>query len=139
MTSDEFCGSLLDFPVSHVKLHLYVAKSKVLQSSSSSSLDLHKILISRTSTRTKSIRSDRLKAPLFETTKFLLRSDWTLAARGGACMKLHEIRCHFQEVSHRRARRDRRDELKFSFSAFSHRGAGHRPYGPEAANSAVNY
>jgi hypothetical protein len=38
-------------------------------------------------------------------------------------MKLHEIRCHFQEVSHRR---DRRDYLKFSFSAFS-------------ANSAVNY
>jgi len=41
-------------------------------------------------------------------------------------MKLHEIRSHFQEVSHRRARGDRRDYLKFSFSAFS-------------ANSAVNY
>jgi hypothetical protein len=27
----------------------------------------------------------------------------------------------------------------FFFSAFSHRGVGHRPYGPEAANSAVNY
>ncbi len=44
-----------------------------------------------------------------------------------------------QEVSHRRARGDRRDYLKFSFSAFSHRGVGTRPYGPEAANSAVNY
>jgi hypothetical protein len=67
-------------------------------------------------------------------------------------MKLHEIQCHFQEVSHRRARGDRRDYLKFSFSAFSHRGVGTRPYGfrlvepiaysserPEAANSAVNY
>jgi hypothetical protein len=67
-------------------------------------------------------------------------------------MKLHEIRCHFQEESHRRARGDRRDYLKFSFSAFSHRGVGYIPYGfrlvelraysserPEAANSAVNY
>ncbi len=42
----------------------------------------------RTSTSTKSIRFDRLKALLFETIKFLLRSDWTLAARGGAYMKL---------------------------------------------------
>ena len=41
--------------------------------------------------------------------------DWTLAARGGACIKLHEIRFHFQEGSHRRARGD---YLKFSFSAF---------------------
>jgi hypothetical protein len=32
--------------------------------------------------------------------KFLLRSDWTLAARGGAHMKLHEIQCHFREVLH---------------------------------------
>ena len=54
-------------------------------------------------------------------------------------IKLHEIQCHFQEVSHRRARGDRRDYLNFFFSAFSHRGVGHRPYGPEAANSAVNY
>ncbi len=32
--------------------------------------------------------------PLYETTlpKFLLRSDWTLAARGGASMKLNSIR-----------------------------------------------
>jgi hypothetical protein len=67
-------------------------------------------------------------------------------------MKLHEIRCHFQEVFHRRARGDRRDYFYFFFSAFSHRGVGHRPYGfrlveprsysserPEAASSAVNY
>jgi len=47
-------------------------------------------------------------------------------ASSAARMKLHEIRCYFQEVSHRRARGDRRDYLKFSFSAFS-------------ANSAVNY
>ena len=26
-----------------------------------------------------------------------------------SCMKLHEIRCHFQEVSHRRVRGERRD------------------------------
>jgi hypothetical protein len=84
--------------------------------------------------------------------KFLFRFDWTLAASGDACMKLHEFRCHFQEESHHRARGDRRDYLKFFFSAVSHRGVGHRTYGfrlvesraysserPEAANSAVNY
>jgi hypothetical protein len=33
-------------------------------------------------------------------------------------MKLHNIRCHFQEIFHRRERGDRRDYLiKFSFSA----------------------
>jgi hypothetical protein len=36
-----------------------------------------------------------------------------------SCMKLHNTRCHFQEVSHRRDRGDRKDYLKFSFSAFS--------------------
>jgi hypothetical protein len=41
------------------------------------------------------------------------------------CMKLHKIWCHFQEVSHRRARGARRDCFKFSFSAFSRRGVGH--------------
>jgi hypothetical protein len=41
-------------------------------------------------------------------------------------MKLHGIKCHFQKVSYRRARGDRRDYLQFSFSAVS-------------ANSAVNY
>jgi len=40
----------------------------------------------------------------------------------------------FQEVSHRRERRD----YLFFFSAFSHRGVGPIPYGPEAAISAVN-
>ncbi|MCJ7542917.1 MAG: hypothetical protein MUO88_24990, partial [Desulfobacterales bacterium] len=45
--------------------------------------------------------------------------DWTLAASGGARMKLHNTRCHFQEISHRREREVRRDYLKFSFSAFS--------------------
>jgi hypothetical protein len=66
-------------------------------------------------------------------------------------MKLHYIRFHFQEVSNHRARGGRREYLKFSFSAFSHRGVGHRPYGfrlveraysserPEAVISAVNY
>jgi hypothetical protein len=44
--------------------------------------------------------------------------------------------------ANRRERRSRRDYLKLSFwnfSAFSHRGVGPMPYGPEAANSAVNY
>ena len=40
-------------------------------------------------------------------------------ARGAAHMKLHNIRCHFQEISHSGERGDRRDYLKFSFSAFS--------------------
>ena len=48
---------------------------------------------------------------VFAFSEFLLRSDWTLAARGGARMRLHEIQYHFQEVSHRRARGDRRDYL----------------------------
>ena len=30
----------------------------------------------------------------YEASKFLIRSDWTLAASGDARMKLHEIRCH---------------------------------------------
>jgi hypothetical protein len=34
---------------------------------------------------------------------------------------------------------EHRDYKKFSFSAFSHRGVGPCPYGPEAANSAVKY
>jgi hypothetical protein len=34
-------------------------------------------------------------------------------------MKLHEIRCHFQEISHRRDRGDRRVYLIFFFSAIS--------------------
>ena len=32
--------------------------------------------------------------------KFLFRFDWTLAARGDAYMKLHEIQFHFHEVPH---------------------------------------
>jgi hypothetical protein len=40
-------------------------------------------------------------------------------ASGAARMKLHNNRCHFQEISHRRERGVRREYLKFSFSAFS--------------------
>jgi len=59
----------------------------------------YKILISRTSTRTrtKRIRLNRIHTPCASTLyhvdhiilQFLFRSDWTLAARGGALMKLH--------------------------------------------------
>jgi len=31
--------------------------------------------------------------PLYESTELLSRSDWTPAARGGARVKLHKIRC----------------------------------------------
>jgi len=58
----------------------------------------------------------------FDFSDFLFRSDRPLfwpAAGLKPCMKLHHIRCHFQEISHRRDRGDRRDYLKFSFSAFS--------------------
>ena len=36
----------------------------------------------------------------YETTKFLFRSDWTLAASGSARVKLHEIQCYFREIRH---------------------------------------
>ena len=38
-----------------------------------------------------------IRYSIFAFSKFLLRSDWTLAARGNACMKLHEIerQCHY--------------------------------------------
>ena len=44
--------------------------------------------------------------------QFLCRSDRTLAASGGAYMKLHFIRCYFREVSHRRERGGRREYYK---------------------------
>ena len=43
-----------------------------------------------------------------------------------------------RSISPQSTRRSQR-LFSFFFSAFSHRGVGHRPYGPEAANSAVNY
>ena len=89
-----FQPSCLFFLTPHMKLHLYVVNSKVRQSSSSSS--------SSSSSKSKEVqlrrgrgrgrnegraksapRNSRVKLP-----KFLQRSDWTLAARGGAYMKL---------------------------------------------------
>jgi len=46
-------------------------------------------------------------------------------------MKLHKIRCHFQEVSHRRERGDRRDRRDYLFFFNCLRTS--------SAHSAVNY
>jgi hypothetical protein len=59
-------------------------------------------------------------------------------ARGAARMKLHKSDAVPRSISPQSSLRAQR-LFNFFFSAFSHRGVGPMPYGPEAAISAVNY
>ena len=65
---------------------------------------------------TQKLTTGRIHYSMFDVGRSLVSHLIWLAVflpRGDAHMKLHEIRCHFQKVSHRRARGERRGYLIF--------------------------